>query len=222
MGCGLSLEASGFRGEIEEFLSGLDLLVFNIPPGLRKNPTTDYVEKINHLLVALRKTMVPRLLFISSTSVYGRLQGRVDESTPPVPDSAAGKQLLEAEKLIWGDRISRATLIIRLGGLIGSDRHPVTTLSGKVGLPYGTDPVNLIQQEQAIRIIQLAIERTAWEGFLNAVHPDHPKKLDFYTREAERLALAPPLYAPVRQNDNPKQVLSRFAPELISIFSKQL
>ena len=218
----LTLEASGFHGDIDGFLSGLDILIFNIPPGLRKDPTADYVQKINHLLVVLRRTRVPRLLFISSTSVYGRLQGRVDESSPAIPDSASGKQLLEAENLIWGDRISRATLIIRLGGLIGPDRHPVTTLSGKVGLAYGNDPVNLIHQDQAIRIILLALERTAWEGFLNAVHPDHPQKSDFYTREAKRLKLTPPQYAPAPKNENPKQVLSRYAPELISIFSKQL
>jgi nucleoside-diphosphate-sugar epimerase len=200
----------------------LDVLVFNIPPGLRKNPTADYVQKISHLLVALRRTMLPRLLFIGSTSVYGRLQGRVDESTPPIPDADSGRQLLEAENLIWADRISRATLIIRLGGLIGPDRHPVTSLSGKVGLSNGTDPVNLIQQDQAIQIIRLAIERTSWEGYLNAVHPDHPQKSDFYAREAKRLKLVPPQYAQVRQSDNPKQVLSRYAPELVSIFSTHL
>lgn len=218
----LTLDTSGFSGNVDQFLAGLDVLVFNIPPGLRKNPNLDFVAKIEQLLVALRRSMVPRLLFISSTSVYGRLQGRVDETTLPIPDTASGKQVLAAEDKIWGDRISRSTLIIRLGGLVGPDRHPVMTLSGRSGLPHGGDPVNLIQQHEAIRIVDLAIERTAWEGILNAVHPDHPKKSDYYTREALRLGIIPPQYAADSRKENPKQVLSRFAPQLISVFSKHL
>ena len=96
------------------------------------------------------------------------------------------------------------------------------TLSGRSGLPHGGDPVNLIQQHEAIQIIDLAIERTAWEGILNAVHPDHPKKSDYYTREALRLGIIPPQYAADSRKENPKQVLSRFAPQLISVFSKHL
>ncbi|MFM1878132.1 MAG: hypothetical protein RLZZ241_998 [Bacteroidota bacterium] len=218
----IKLTSDGFDGPISEFLKGLDVLIFNIPPGLRKQPQSDFVGKVNHLLIALRQIPVPRLIYISSTSVYGRLQGRVDESILPLPDTPAGKQLLEAENLIWQDRIARATLIIRLGGLLGPRRHPVITLSGKSDLSGGSDPVNLIHQEQAIQIIHMALERTGWEGLLNAVHPDHPIKAVFYTEEARRMGLAPPIYHKGEKPMPAKQVLSQFAPELRYIFKDRL
>ena len=218
----LRLTPEGFDGPIDAFLTGLDVLIFNIPPGLRKQPNANYVGKIEKLLIALRKVRVPRLIYLSSTSVYGRFQGRVDESAEALPDSPSGVQLLEAEQHLWKDRINRATLIIRLGGLLGPGRHPVHMLSGSTALSGGSDPVNLIHQEQAIKIIHMALERTGWEGLLNAVHPDHPNKEMFYTDEAQRLGIPPPEYLPTKTPMPAKQVLSQFAPELRQVFTDRL
>lgn len=218
----ITLTETGFEGDIETFLHGLDVLIFNIPPGLRRNPKTDFVGKIGQLLKQLRKARIPRLLFISSTTVYGRFQGRVDESVQPEPDNPAAIQILEAENRVWQDRISRSTLIIRMGGLLGPSRHPITTLSGKKALTRGLDPVNLIYLDEAIAILEMALERTGWEGYLNAVHPDHPRKKEFYLLEAKRLGLPLPEFQTEPLKENPKQVLSRFAPELRTVFGKSL
>lgn len=218
----ITLTESGFEGDIDTFLNELDVLIFNIPPGLRRNPNSGYVRKIEHLLIALRKIETQRLLFISSTSVYGRFQGRVNETIKPVPDNPSGVQILEAENQVWQDRISRSTLIIRMGGLLGPGRHPITSLSGRKGLKGGADPVNLIYRDEAINIIEMALERTGWEGYLNAVHPDHPKKMDFYIREAKQMGLPSPEFIVEPLEANPKQVLSRFAPELRKVFGKSL
>lgn len=218
----LELGPTGFRGDISAFLQGLDVLVFNIPPGLRKNPENDYVGRIDHLMRALRQAALPRLIYVSSTSVYGRFQGVVDETTLPEPDTESGRQLLEAEARIWRDRVSRSTLIIRLGGLLGPDRHPAAMLSGRSGLSGGSDPVNLIRLQEALRLLRLALERSDWEGVVNAVHPEHPKKSDFYGHEARRLGLEAPAYLNENTARPAKTVVSRYARDLQSIFSTSI
>jgi nucleoside-diphosphate-sugar epimerase len=218
----LELTSSGFEGDIEGFLLGLDVLVFNIPPGLRRNPGADYVGQIGHLIHALRQAEVPRLIYVSSTSVYGRFQGEVDETTLPIPDTESGKQLLEAEARVWQDHIRRSTLIIRFGGLLGPGRHPVEMLSGRTGLSGGADPVNLIRQHEAMHILRLALERSDWEGVVNAVHPEHPRKADFYRQEAKRLGLEPPLYQAESPIGVGKTVMSRYARELRTVFNRSI
>lgn len=215
----IELTPSGFRGDIAGFLQGLDVLVFNIPPGLRRNPEADYAGRISHLIRALREAGLPRLLYISSTSVYGRSQGVVDESTLPLPDTASGRELLEAEARVWQDHIRRSTLIIRLGGLLGPGRHPAEMLSGRTGLTGGSDPVNLIRLHEALHILRLALERSDWEGVVNAVHPEHPAKADFYRREAMRLGLRPPAYQAGAPDEGGKTVVSRYARELRPVFN---
>lgn len=218
----LELGPQGFRGPITEFLQGLDVLVFNIPPGLRRTPGADYVGQIGQLMQAVRQVALPRLIYVSSTSVYGRFQGLVDETVLPEPDTESGRQLLEAEALVWQDHIRRSTLIIRLGGLLGPDRHPAAMLSGRTGLTGGTDPVNLIRQHEALHILRLALERSDWEGVVNAVHPEHPSKAAFYGREARRLGLEPPSYRDEPADIPAKTVVSRYARELRPVFSTSI
>lgn len=218
----IELTPSGFRGDITAFLEGLDVLVFNIPPGLRSNPEADYLGRIGYLVDALRQAELPRLIFVSSTSVYGRFQGVVDETTLPLPDTASGRQLLEAEARVWQDHIRRSTLIIRLGGLLGPGRHPAKMLSGRMGLTGGTDPVNLIRLHEALHILRLALERSDWEGVVNAVHPEHPTKAEFYGQEAMRLGMAPPSYEIERPERAAKTVMSRYARELRPVFDTSI
>ena len=218
----LELTPSGFDGEIEAFLLGLDVLVFNIPPGLRRNPGADYVGQVGHLIRSLRQAELPRLIYVSSTSVYGRFQGEVDETTLPMPDTESGKQLLEAEARVWEDHIRRSTLIVRFGGLLGPGRHPAEMLSGRTGLTGGSDPVNLIRLHEALHILRLALERSDWEGVVNAVHPEHPPKAEFYSREAERLGLKPPFYQAESPDGRGKTVMSRYARELRPVFNKPI
>lgn len=218
----IELSPSGFQGDIGKFLQGLDVLIFNIPPGLRRNPESDYVGRIGHLIDSLRAAGLPRLIYVSSTSVYGRLQGVVDETTLPLPDTEGGRQLLEAEARVWHDHIRRSTLIIRLGGLLGPDRHPAEMLAGRTGLSGGSDPVNLIRLHEALHILRLALERSDWEGVVNAVHPEHPGKADFYRLEARRLGLVPPAYRDESPDRPGKTVVSRYAGELQSVFSTSI
>ena len=204
----LRLESDGFRGPADAFLDGLQSLVFNIPPGLRRNPNSDYTAKIRHLDAQLEASGCHRLIYVSSTAVYGNQQGKVDEASRPEPDSDAGKQLLEAEDLLLS-RSRRATLVVRFGGLLGGERHPVKYLSGRRDLPGGNDPVNLIHREDCIRILLKAVSEPGWTGVVNGVHPLHPAKAVYYKAAAEALGLPPPHFREEGAKTPSKQVDSR-------------
>ncbi len=176
----IRLSEDGIDGSIAQFLSGITVLVINVPPKLRGSNPENYVQKIKLLHQAILKSNVKRILFISSTSVYGKIKGEVTEATIPKPVTDSGKQLLECEALFRNDHKLQTT-IIRFGGLIGKDRHPVNFLSGKIGLSNGSAPINLIHQVDCIRIIKSVVEQGWWNELFNAVYPYHPTKREYYT-----------------------------------------
>lgn len=190
----ISISEEQINGPISEFLDPISLLIINIPPGLRgKGSQESYIAKMKLLHTAIKKSKVNHLIFVSSTAVYGDTQGTVTENTAPLPQTVSGIQLLECEELFRTDTDLKTT-IIRFGGLIGPDRHPVTMLSGRENLTGGNAPINLIHQEDCIGIIMAIIERNIWGEVLNAVYPNHPKKEDYYTKEALKRGIPSPNY----------------------------
>ena len=189
----LRLGDQEIEGNPGEFLEGLECIVVNIPPGIRSDPKADFISRIRLLETRLQKAATPHLVFISSTSVYGASQGSVTEADNPLPDSQTGEQLLEAEKILLANT-TRTTQVLRPGGLIGPDRHPVFTLSGKNINSDGGERVNLVRQEDLLPVLELLIANPDLSGTFNAVFPEHPSKYEYYTKEANHFGIAPPLY----------------------------
>ena len=67
-----------------------------------------------------RRGHIHRIVFASSTAVYGEVEGWVDEETPCVPRSSSGQILLEAEELVR--TIASEAVVLRLGGIYGPGR----------------------------------------------------------------------------------------------------
>ncbi|WP_433737847.1 SDR family oxidoreductase [Pseudomonas putida] len=87
-----------------------------------------YVQGLQHVLEWLDDYgQVPsRLLFVSSSSVYGQQDGEwVDESSPAVASGFSGRVLLEAEQIALNSGI--ATSIVRLTGIYGPSRERLLT-----------------------------------------------------------------------------------------------
>lgn len=189
----ITVSEDGIDGDIEGFLKDIDILVINIPPGLRRAPRENYVKKMSHLHKAIKKASGRSVIFISSSSVYGDNQGRVDEDTLPRPTSESGKQLLASEKIFREDPDLNAA-IIRFGGLIGPDRHPINQLSGKKGLSNGRDSINLIHLNDCIGLITTIITNNHKNILINGVYPLHPTKKEYYTSEANKKGRIPPEY----------------------------
>ncbi|MDO5753756.1 SDR family oxidoreductase [Arthrobacter sp.] len=82
-----------------------------------------YVESVLRVAAAIRNdcAVPPRVLYVSSTAVYGVDDGSwVDESTPTEPTTPTAVVLLEAEETLL-QLLPEAT-ILRLGGIYGPGR----------------------------------------------------------------------------------------------------
>ncbi|MDT0645655.1 SDR family NAD(P)-dependent oxidoreductase [Zunongwangia sp. F260] len=191
----IQLFAEGIHGDIDAFLSDSEILVLDIPPGLRSDPKADFTGKIKELLDHLTRSSIKNVLFVSSTSVYKDMEEFFvyTETSTPNGNSRAAVEIIAAEKLLTeNDKFS--TTIVRFGGLLGADRHPVNFLSGRTGIKNPKAPVNLIQQEDCIEIIRKIIEKETWGTTFNAAFPEHPGKESYYAEKAAQNTLAPPEY----------------------------
>ncbi len=204
----ISLSTTEIKGDIQSFLSNIEILIINIPPRLRGNNTESFVDKITLLHAEVKKSSVKKLIFISSTSVYGNVNGTVTEATVPKPSTASGRQLLECEERFLSDE-SLNTTIIRFGGLIGPNRHPVTMLSKRSNLNNGDSPINLIHLDDCIHMINTIIENDYWNEVFNGVYPLHPSKKEYYTAEAQKRGLPAPDYLHNSSNNSNKIVINQ-------------
>ena len=199
----VTLESESVSESITDFLVESEILIIDIPPKLRGNieetPRKIFVEKIETLIPLIEKSSVKKVLFISSTSVYGDENGLITEETIPNPETESGKQLLLTETILRKNE-NFETTILRFGGLIGEDRHPVTSLSGKENIANPDAPVNLIHQNDCIGIIEAIVNQSKWNEVFNAVAPFHPTREDYYTQKAKEKNLILPKFSPEKSN----------------------
>ncbi|MBQ4913702.1 NAD(P)H-binding protein [Maribacter sp. MMG018] len=203
----IKISEKGIEGPIHDFLLDVDILIINIPPGLRgKGKKESYVKKMQFLVTELNKSSIKKVVFISSTAVYGDSQGEVHEKTTPLPSSESGRQLLQTENIFIGNDNFKTT-IIRFGGLIGPDRHPINMLSGRQNLKNGNALINLIHLNDCIRLITGVLTENIWGTLLNGVYPDHPTKQQYYSHEALKRNIKQPEYQSF-ESKNPKKITS--------------
>ena len=191
----LKITPEGISGNIHKILSECDVLVLNIPPGLRKNPTHNHVAQIKNLIPYIEASLIKKVLFVSSTSVFADEETfpEITEGTVPNPQSESGKQLLMVEKLLQANS-GFNTAILRFAGLFGDDRHPAKQLSGKTQLKNATAPVNLIHLKDAVEIIHKIIELDVFGETFNASTSPHPTKEIYYSEVCKTLNLSVPKY----------------------------
>jgi nucleoside-diphosphate-sugar epimerase len=201
----IQLEAHQIIGSIEDFLKEIDVLIIDIPPGLRREISSleemTFVNKIRTLVPFIEKSGIKKVIFVSSTSVYG--DGfpivEISEENKPNPDTESGKQLAIAETLLQSN-LNFKTTVIRFGGLLGDDRHPAKFLAGKTNVENPDAPVNMIQREDCIGIIEKALDfarddNWEWNQTFNAVAPQHPTRKAYYQNKALIFNLPLPTFA---------------------------
>jgi nucleoside-diphosphate-sugar epimerase len=191
----VELTKDSIEGDIENCLSESEILILNIPPGLRKSPEADFVKQILLLIPYIEKSSIKNVLFVSSTSVYADSESIpvITEDSIPNPDTESAKQLWNVEKLLQTNQNFRTT-ILRFGGLFGADRHPATFLSGKMGVKNPDAPVNLIHLDDCIGIIQNILESAIWNETLNAATTAHPSRKDYYSSICEIMDVPLPVF----------------------------
>lgn len=227
----IQLESHQIIGTIEDFLKETDVLIIDIPPGLRSEISSSlemtFVNKIRTLIPFIEKSGIQNVIFVSSTSVYADSFPIVEitEETMPNPDTESGKQLAIVEVLLQSN-LNFKTTVIRFGGLLGDDRHPAKFLAGKTNVENPDAPVNLIHREDCIGIIEKILKHTEtseqqgnWGETFNAVAPQHPTRKAYYQNKAQILNLPLPTF--VEDSESKGKMISSKKVEIILGYSFQ-
>lgn len=191
----IKVAAEGVSGDTEAFLKDVDVLIVDIPPGLRKDPELDFSGGIRKLSEAIERAGVRKLLFVSSISVYRETESFkiYTEAAQPNAEGRSGKELFSAEKILR-ENTSFETSVLRFGGLLGGERHPVKFLAGRKNLSNPLGPVNLIHLNDCIGIILRILEKDKFGEVYNAVYPLNPPKEEYYQKKAAEFGLEPPQF----------------------------
>ncbi|MEX8547737.1 MAG: SDR family oxidoreductase [Mucilaginibacter sp.] len=163
-----------------------DVLFVNVPPS-RKLSQNGYLDKMKTLLAAIQTSPIKKVVFISSTSVYGDVCREVSEADEPDNPS----ELLQAEILFLSAK-NLQTTVIRFGGLFGPDRNPGRFFRDKNSIPNGLVPVNLIHLNDCLGLIKAVLNQQNFAGVYNAVAPSHPTKQEFYGKAILKSGFAAP------------------------------
>jgi nucleoside-diphosphate-sugar epimerase len=156
------------------------------PPeaGGRRDPRT------RALLTALGRRP-KRLVYVSTTGVYGdRAGGLVDETTPPAPVNARAWRRLDAERMVRAAQGS----VLRAPGIYAHDRLPLARLrSGAPALAAEDDVYsNHIHADDLARICVAALFRGGPGRVYNAVDRSQLKMGEYFDLVADRCGLPRP------------------------------
>lgn len=191
----LRVTENAIQGNIEDVLSGSDTLVLNIPPGLRKDPKTNYVKKIKQLVPFIEKAEVKQVILISSTSVFKDeyVFPLITQDTEPKNTSSKARQLIEVETIFLTNQKFRTT-VLRFSGLIGADRHPAKMLAGKTNIKNPEAPVNLVHLIDCVGVVAHIIENNLNPQVFNLSYPYHPTRKVYYTGQCKKLSIPAPIF----------------------------
>lgn len=178
--------------ETDEFFSS-DVLFINFPPERRDDIETYHEKQIENLIGAIPNPQGKMVIFASSTSVYPNTNGVVREEDSLYPDKPSGKALLRVERLLT-DHPEIDTTVIRFSGLIGYDRAPIKSIRRKKLVLNPDCPLNLIHRDDCIGIVKTIIDLDVRNTILNATCDEHPTRREYYSREAQKYGIPPPLF----------------------------
>lgn len=119
-------------------LAGLADIVLHLAPPAAQGEGDGRTQA---LLAALSRGTLPRrLIYISTSGVYGDCQGaQVDETRPTMPQSARAQRRVAAERLVrdWATRTGVQASLVRVPGIYAADRLPIERL--RAGTPAITE-----------------------------------------------------------------------------------
>ena len=168
------------------------LYYFAPPPDHGQSDT-----RVRNFLHALGEQAPARLVYISTTAVYGDCQGAwVTEQTPVKlhTDRARRRRDAEQQLLAFGERRAVPVVILRVGGIYGPGRFPGDAVRRQRPIvreeeaPYS----NRIHADDLAQVCLAAMGRGRAGSIYNAVDGEQSTMSRYFKAVAERLGLPPP------------------------------
>ena len=167
-----------------------------IPPFVKGGLKGDFIDtRTRNLLSVLSKGQLPeRLVYISTSGVYGDCGGAwVDETRPLNAQSARGQRRLDAEQQIrdWARQNRVCASILRVPGIYAGDRLPIDRL--KLATPGIVDEqdshTNHIHADDLARIAVAALVRAASCRVYHASDDSQLKMGEYFDAVADAFGL---------------------------------
>ena len=182
----LDLDRRGTMPRIRGLAHRIIILAPTSPHGSRD-------ARSRRLLHLLRHAPGARMLYLSTSGVYGDRRGAwTDESTPAHPASERAQRRLDAELLLRAS--SWRAAVLRVPGIYGSDRLPIDRLRHAVPVPPSDQDVvtNHIHADDLARACIAALFRAAPARTYNVVDDSQLSLGQYLDRVADRMGLPRP------------------------------
>ena len=176
-------------------VAGLADTVFHFAPppnyGLHDIYTRNLISALSHQ----RRMLPQRLIYISTTGVYGNCNGRIIDETcrvRPATDRAIRRVDAETQLRDWGKRSGVSTIILRAPGIYAEDRLPIARLKNRTPVLLVADDVftNHIHADDLARIAWMAASRGLPNRVYNVVDDTDLKMGDYFDVVADHFNLA--------------------------------
>ena len=191
--------------DAQDALFNVDALILTLPARRSGDGENFYFQAVQQVVDTALAYGVARIIFTSSTSVYGESDGPVTETSPLAPVTGSGRVLKELES--WLHSLPGTEVdIVRLAGLVGPERHPGRFMANKTQLTHGRRGVNLVHLDDVIEALNLLLQAPQGGHLYNLCAPGHPTRADFYPQMAKRLGLTPPQFVSEHQTGSGKLV----------------
>ncbi|HES77195.1 MAG TPA: NAD-dependent epimerase/dehydratase family protein, partial [bacterium] len=150
-----------------------------------------------HLLSALDSAPPRRIVYISTSGVYGDCDGAwVDEARPVHPGNARSRRRVDAEQQLhdFARRHAVALVVLRVPGIYGAGRYPLERLQrgDPVVCPQDAPWSNRIHQNDLAAIAVRAAQDEAPPGIYNASDDEPSSMTDYFYRVADAAGIARP------------------------------
>lgn len=199
-------------------LAGLADIVLHFapPPG---DGTTD--RRTRALLAALSrgKSLPQRLIYISTSGVYGNCAGdQVDETRPLAPTTARAHRRVDAERRLrrFASRHPTRLSILRAPGIYAADRLPIERLRAGTEALCPEDDVytNHIHADDLARLVCATLRRGRANRCYNASDDSRLKMGDYFDLVADHFRLPRP------QRLSRAEIERRLSPARLSFMSE--
>jgi nucleoside-diphosphate-sugar epimerase len=178
-------------GELASLILNNDVILVTISTDIPDEFEETYLQ-IAHAIrrVGLDRPLPRRLIYTSSTTVYGDHRGLwVDEESKLKLKSENGQILIEAERIFLSlEELGWNVCVLRLAEIYGPWRelsHRLRLLQGQTLHGSGKNYSNMIHRADVTAAVDYAL-RHKLTGIYNLADDDHPTRKDLYSQIAEK------------------------------------